>query len=160
MIMCMAKKSALARCFMPPSYLVGHTSPGGRRVMHHHHHIGGYTTHTPTHTHAHTRPPDSRNHILWGSLVVHYHSTSKSMVSRNRLRHPKAGVVPRCWFGGSALDDHVDFVARSSLSSIRRKHEKNECATSHPFRGCFRKVPTNRATLCVFVIFGGVMIKR
>ena len=27
--------------------------------MHHHHHIGGYTTHTPTHTHAHTRPPDS-----------------------------------------------------------------------------------------------------
>ena len=68
--------------------------------MHHHHHIGGYTTHTPTHTHAHTRPPDSRNHILWGSPVVHYHSTSKSMVSRNRLRHPKAGVVPRCWFGG------------------------------------------------------------
>ena len=35
------------------------------------------------------------------------------------------------------------------------KHEKNECATSHPFRGCFRKVATNRATLCVFVIFLG-----
>ena len=26
------------------------------------------------------------------------------------------------------------------------KHEKNECATSHPFRGCFRKVATNRLT--------------
>ena len=55
----MYKSRALDNCFSPPSQLVGHTSPGGRRVMHHHHHIGGYTTHTPTHTHAHTRPPDS-----------------------------------------------------------------------------------------------------
>ena len=130
----------------------GNASPPSYRWLHHAH----------GHTHARTHTPAglARNHILWGSLVVHYHSTSKSMVSRNRLRHPKAGVVPRCWFGGSALDDHVNFFARSSLSSIRRKHEKNECATSHPFRGCFRKVATNRATICVFVIFGGVMIKR
>ena len=140
--MCMAKKSALARCFMPPSYLVGHTSPGGRRVMHHHHHIGGYTTHTPTHTHAHTRPPDSRNHILWGSSVVHYHSTSKSMVSRNRLRHPKAGVVPRCWFGGgSALDDHVNFFARSYLSSTAKNTRKTSVRPAILFVGVSARFP-------------------
>ena len=98
----------------------GNASPPSYRWLHHAH----------AHTHARTHTPAglARNHILWGSLVVHYHSTSKSMVSRNRLRHPKAGVVPRCWFGGSALDDHVDFVARSSLSSIRRKtREKRVC---------------------------------
>ena len=115
--------------------------------MHHHQHIGGYTTHTPTHTHAHTRPPDSPAITSCGEVSSYITTPPQSPWCREiDLGIPKQALFLAVGSGRSALDDHVNFFARSSLSSIRRKHEKNECATSHPFRGCFRKVATNRLT--------------
>ena len=108
---------------------MGHTSPGGRRVMHHHHHIGGYTTHTPTHTHAHTRPPDSPAITSCGEVSSYITTPPQSPWCREiDLGIPKQALFLAVGSGGSALDDHVNFFARSSLSSIRRKtREKRVC---------------------------------
>ena len=128
--------------------------------MHHHHHIGGYTTYTPTHTHAHTRPPDSPAIISCGEVSSYITTPPQSPWCREiDLGIPKQALFLAVGSGGPHWMIMLTFCSLIFVE-YGEKHEKNECATSHPFGGCFRKVATNRATLCVFVIFGGVMIKR
>ena len=153
--MCMAKKSALAWCFMPPSYLVGHTSPGGRRVMHHHHHIGGYTTHTPTHTHAHTRPPDSPAITSCGEVSSYITTPPQSPWCREiDLGIPKQALFLAVGSGGSALDDHVNFFARSYLSSTAKNTRKTSVRPGILFVGVSARLPQTGPHDVCFVIFG------